>query len=168
MHSREALPTAAHGHAVEHGKPALTVLFFAVCHSTNVERAVHPGDGAGLMMAGFMGAGAPAPLIDELTRQRKGDLTGIGIGRFITAKGRSKVVRECTLPLTSSRPVDLLVTELAVVSFPEGRATPMETAQGVTVEQVLAATDAELVVLPELTKTTGHKVGFMSSAGEST
>src|ERR671913_560391 len=50
-----------------------------------------------------------------------------------TAKGRSKVVLECSLPLTSDRRIDLLVTELAVISFPDGRATLVETAQGVSV-----------------------------------
>ena len=67
-----------------------------------------------------------------------------------TAKGRSKVVRECSLPLTSARPVDLLVTELAVIAFPDGRATLIETADGVSVDQVLGATEAELVIPHEL------------------
>lgn len=62
------------------------------------------------------------------------------------AKGKSKVVRECTLPLTSVRPVDLVVTELAVISFPEGRATLVETGPAVSVAQVIAATEAELVI----------------------
>ena len=61
-----------------------------------------------------------------------------------SAKGKSKVVRQCNLPLTSARPIDLLVTELAVIAFPNGRATLMETAPGVSVEQVLAATEAPL------------------------
>lgn len=61
-----------------------------------------------------------------------------------TAKGQSKLVRKCSLPLTSVRPVDLVVTDLAVIAFPGGRATLLETAPGVTVEQVLAATEAEL------------------------
>src|SRR5215207_11696218 len=52
-----------------------------------------------------------------------------------TAKGRPKIVRECSLPLTSERPVDLLVTDLAVIAFPDGRATLVETADGVTVEE---------------------------------
>jgi acetate CoA/acetoacetate CoA-transferase beta subunit len=63
-----------------------------------------------------------------------------------TAKGKSKIVKACTLPLTSARPVDLVVTELAVIGFPGGRATLMETAPGVTVKQVLAATEAALDV----------------------
>ncbi len=63
-----------------------------------------------------------------------------------SANGKSKIVKRCTLPLTSARPVDLVVTELAVISFHGGRATLVETAPGVSVEQVLAATEAELVV----------------------
>jgi acetate CoA/acetoacetate CoA-transferase beta subunit len=70
-----------------------------------------------------------------------------------TAKGAPKIVGACTLPLTSVRVVDLVVTEMAVVGFPDGRATLLETAPGVTVEQVLAATSAALVVperVPEM------------------
>ena len=63
-----------------------------------------------------------------------------------TAKGQPKIVKQCSLPLTSVRPVDLVVTELAVIGFPGGRATLLETAPGVTVEQVRAATEAELAV----------------------
>src|ERR1700754_4385981 len=44
-----------------------------------------------------------------------------------TAKGRSKIVKACDLPLTSIRPVDLVVTELAVIAFPGGEATLVET-----------------------------------------
>ena len=63
-----------------------------------------------------------------------------------TAKGRPKIVKQCSLPLTSLRPVDLVVTELAVIAFPDGRATLIETAPGVTLNDVLASTEAELVV----------------------
>jgi acetate CoA/acetoacetate CoA-transferase beta subunit len=69
------------------------------------------------------------------------------------AKGRSKIVRKCELPLTSIRPVDLVVTEMAVIAFPNGMATLRETAPGVSVEQVVEATEAELVVpaqVPEM------------------
>lgn len=63
-----------------------------------------------------------------------------------TAKGRPKIVRQCSLPLTSARPVDMIVTELAVISFPNGQATLMETAVGVSVQDVLAQTEANLSV----------------------
>src|SRR3954469_9345512 len=63
-----------------------------------------------------------------------------------TAKGKPKVLRKCNLPLTSLRPIDLLVTELAVIAFPGGEATLLETAPGVSVGQVLEATEAKLVV----------------------
>jgi len=63
-----------------------------------------------------------------------------------TAKGKAKLVKQCTLPLTSSRPIDLLVTELAVIAFPDGRATLRETAPGVTVEQVMSASEAKLAL----------------------
>ena len=65
-----------------------------------------------------------------------------------TAKGKPKVVNKCSLPLTSVRPVDLLVSEMAVIAFPGGRATLLETGPGVTVEQVVAVTEAKLA-LPE-------------------
>jgi acetate CoA/acetoacetate CoA-transferase beta subunit len=63
-----------------------------------------------------------------------------------TAKGKSKIVRTCRLPLTSVRSVDLVVTELAVIAFPEGRATLLETGPGIGVAEVLDATEAELRV----------------------
>ena len=63
-----------------------------------------------------------------------------------TAKGKPKIVKKCVLPLTSSRPIDLLVTELAVIAFPNGQATLMETGPGITTEQVVSATEAELVL----------------------
>ena len=67
-----------------------------------------------------------------------------------SAKGAPKIVRECSLPLTSSRPVDLVVTELAVIAFEDGVATLRETAPGVSVQQVLDATGALLAVPGEV------------------
>ena len=70
-----------------------------------------------------------------------------------TAKGKPKIVNKCTLPLTSARPVDLVVSELAVIGFPEGRATLLERGPGVTVEQVVAGTEAKLALpdqIPEM------------------
>ena len=69
------------------------------------------------------------------------------------AKGKSKIVKRCTLPLTSARPVAMVVTDLAVIAFPDGRATLLETAPSVTVADVVKATEAELVIpenVPEM------------------
>ena len=70
-----------------------------------------------------------------------------------TAKGKPKIMKKCTLPLTSVRPVDLVVTDMAVIGFPGGRATLMETAPGVSVAEVIAVTEAELTIpdkVPEM------------------
>jgi acetate CoA/acetoacetate CoA-transferase beta subunit len=70
-----------------------------------------------------------------------------------TTKGRAKIVKECALPITSLRPVDLVVTELAVIAFDGGRAHLLETAPGVAVAQIVAATEAELAMpsqVPEM------------------
>ena len=71
-----------------------------------------------------------------------------------TAKGKPKVVNKCSLPLTSARPIDLLVSEMAVIAFPDGRATLLETAPGVTVEQVIAATEAKLALSDKISEMT--------------
>jgi len=63
-----------------------------------------------------------------------------------TAKGQPKIVKSCSLPITSTRPVDLIVTELAVIAFPDGKATLVETAPGVSIAQVVHATEAALTV----------------------
>jgi len=71
------------------------------------------------------------------------------------AKGVSKIVKRCSLPLTSLRPVDLVVTELAVIAFPGGRATLIETAPETSIDEVMAATEAELVIPETVGKMAG-------------
>jgi acetate CoA/acetoacetate CoA-transferase beta subunit len=69
------------------------------------------------------------------------------------AKGKSKIVAKCNLPLTSVRPVSLVVTDMAVIAFPDGRATLLETAPGISIGEVVAVTEAELVIpdnVPEM------------------
>jgi acetate CoA/acetoacetate CoA-transferase beta subunit len=69
-----------------------------------------------------------------------------------TAKGKSKILHKCTLPLTSARPVDLVVTELAVIGFPNGKATLLERGPGVSVEEIVAATDAKLEITQQVSE----------------
>ena len=69
------------------------------------------------------------------------------------AKGKSQIVAKCTLPLTSTRPVSLVVTDMAVIAFSDGKATLLETAPGVSVAEVVAVTEADLAIpdtVPEM------------------
>lgn len=69
------------------------------------------------------------------------------------AKGKSKIVPRCTLPLTALRRVDLVVTDLAVIE-PTGMGLILrERAPGVSVADIRAATEAALIVpddVPEM------------------
>jgi 3-oxoacid CoA-transferase subunit B len=63
-----------------------------------------------------------------------------------TRDGTHKILKRCTLPLTGVKVVNLIVTELAVIQVtPEGLQLK-ETAAGVSVEQVKAATGATLII----------------------
>ena len=63
-----------------------------------------------------------------------------------TREGYPKILKACSLPLTGMGVVDLIVTELAVIEVtPEGLRLS-EVAEGVTVDQVRAATEAHLLV----------------------
>lgn len=67
-----------------------------------------------------------------------------------TAKGEAKIVDRCTLPLTSIRRVDLIVTELAVLEPVDGGLLLRERAPGVTVAAIEAATATRLIVRGEV------------------
>lgn len=70
-----------------------------------------------------------------------------------TAKGSPKIVPKCTLPLTSIRRVSLIVTDLAVIEPTDEGLVLRERGPGVTVEQIVAATTAKLVIkgdVPEM------------------
>jgi len=99
-------------------------------------------DGSGLL-ANWMIPGKTVPgmggAMDLVTGAKR-----VIIAMQHTAKGKPKIVNKCSLPLTSARPIDLLVTDIAVIAFSEGYATLLETAPGVSVEQVIAATEAKL------------------------
>ena len=69
-----------------------------------------------------------------------------------TAKGKSKLVDTCSLPITSVRPVDLVVTEMAVIAYAGGQATLLETAPGVSVAEVVLATEASFAMAPQVSE----------------
>lgn len=67
-----------------------------------------------------------------------------------TQKGAPKILKECTLPLTAAGQVDMIITEMGVMQItPEGIVLT-EIHPEFTVEQVQAATDAKLIISPNL------------------
>jgi 3-oxoacid CoA-transferase subunit B len=66
-----------------------------------------------------------------------------------TREGEPKILKACSLPLTGMGVVDLIVTELAVIEVTPQGLRLNEVAEGVTVDQVRAATEADLLVSSE-------------------
>ena len=90
----------------------------------------------GKMVPGMGGA------MDLVTGSRR-----VIIGMEHCAKsGSSKILKKCTLPLTAKNKVHLIVTELAVFEFINGKLVLTEHAPGVDLDTIKAHTEAEFVV----------------------
>ena len=74
-----------------------------------------------------------------------------GVGRVVVVMdhaskhGDSKVLKECTLPLTGKNVVDRIITNLGVLDVVEGGLKIVECADGVTEDELRAATEATIV-----------------------
>ena len=60
--------------------------------------------------------------------------------------GRSKVVADCTLPLTAAQAVDVLITDLGVFRFADGAMTLTKTMPDISLEEIRANTDVDFAV----------------------
>lgn len=67
-----------------------------------------------------------------------------------TQKGRPKIRRKCSLPLTAVGQVNMIVTELGVMRVVPQGLVLTELAPGISVEQIREATEADLIILDDL------------------
>ena len=68
-------------------------------------------------------------------------------------EGKSKLLNKCTLPLTGVNCVKRIVTEIAVIDVTKDGFKLIERAPGVTVEEIVKATEGKLIVegdIPEM------------------
>lgn len=68
--------------------------------------------------------------------------------------GESKILKKCSLPLTGVKCVTKVVTNLCVMNLENGKFRLLERAPGVTIDEIKAATEADLIIegdIPEMT-----------------
>jgi 3-oxoacid CoA-transferase subunit B len=72
----------------------------------------------------------------------------IVVMEHVNKKGESKIIPKCTLPLTGQKCIDMVITELCVLEMDKSkrRFVLKELAPGVSVEEVIAKTTAEILV----------------------
>jgi 3-oxoacid CoA-transferase subunit B len=64
----------------------------------------------------------------------------------VNKAGESKILKKCTLPLTGVKCVKKVVTELAVMEITDKGFKLLERAPGISVEDIIKATEAELII----------------------
>ncbi len=68
----------------------------------------------------------------------------------LTRHGRPKLLKECSLPLTAAKEVDLVVTEMGVFGINDGVMVLLEKNPAYSIEEIKAATEAPLEIAADL------------------
>ena len=87
--------------------------------------------------------------------------------QHVNKAGESKLLKECSLPLTGIKCVKKIVTELAVLEvLPEGGFKLLERAPGISVEDIKNATEGKLIIEGEIPERGTHEDAFLIETEE--
>lgn len=101
-------------------------------------------------LANFMGMGEPLPTYGGGVDICRGAKRVIILMEHTAPDGKSRLVKECTYPVTGYGVVDRVITNLAVIDVTSEGLVLRELAPDVTVEEVQAASEAKLIIPPDI------------------